>query len=157
MDESEHILISLEHRHVARILSGAKKVELRRRPLKVSPGTYIWMYSKVPHAAVGAVARVGTIASAAPEDLWHEYGSMTGIAKCEFDAYFVGVRVGWAILLDEVRPLPRAVTLAALRRQSDSFHPPQFFMRLRQGSHALEILRRGFECRAGTRQRCLAF
>ncbi len=141
--KKENILISVEHRHAVRILSGMKKVELRRRPLRISLGTHVWIYSKAPHAAVGVVATVGQVVSDSPERLWEKCGRVAGISRSEFNEYFSGATLGWAIFLEHVHALPRAVTLKALRRWSAPFHPPQFFMRLHRGSRALDLLTEG--------------
>jgi predicted transcriptional regulator len=140
LTKRENILISVEHRHAVRILSGTKKVELRRRPFHISLGTHVWIYSKAPHAAVRVVATVGKMVSDSPERLWEKCGRMAGISRSEFNDYFSGSTVGWAIFLEQVHALPRAVTLNALRRGSALFHPPQFFMRLHHGSRALDLL-----------------
>jgi predicted transcriptional regulator len=78
--------------------------------------------------------------SATPEELWKKCGLVAGISRNEFNDYFSGVSVGWAIFLEQVYALPRAVTLSALRKGSAPFHPPQFFMRLHRGSGALDLL-----------------
>jgi predicted transcriptional regulator len=144
MDERENILISVEHEFVARMLSGVKRIELRRRTLHIKPGTCVWIYSKAPRAAVAAVARVGSIVSARPAELWGKCRGLAGVTKGEFDAYFSNAPIGWAIFLEEICALPQAVTLAALRKHSGPFHPPQFFMRLHRGSGALDLLTSSF-------------
>jgi predicted transcriptional regulator len=137
----EDILISVEHKYVVSILSGKKKVELRRRPIRVPPGTRVWIYSKAPHAVVAAVATVGSIVSASPIELWRKHGALAGVTKGEFDAYFSDASTAWGIFLNDICALPSVVTLAALRTHSTPFHPPQFFMKLRHGSGALDLLR----------------
>ena len=75
MVEAENILISVERKYVVSMLSGNKRVELRRRPIRVQTGTQIWIYSKAPHAVVAAVATAGMIVSAPPSDLWKKWGA----------------------------------------------------------------------------------
>jgi predicted transcriptional regulator len=140
LSNAENILISVEQKYVARMLSGYKKVELRRRPFRVPIGTRIWIYSKAPRAAVGAVAKLAMIASAPPEELWEKYGDLAGVTKKEFDSYFSNANMAWAIFLEDICELPTAVTLATLRRHSELFQPPQFFKRLEDGSDALDLL-----------------
>lgn len=140
LPERENILISVEQKYVARILSGVKRVELRRRSLRIQPGTCVWIYSKSPCAVVAAVATVGGVICGEPADLWRRCGNLAGVTKGEFDAYFAGASVGCAMFLEQICALPQAVTLAALRAQPTPFHPPQFFMRLHRGSGALDLL-----------------
>jgi predicted transcriptional regulator len=138
--ENENILISVRPKYLESMLSGEKRVELRRRTLRINPGTHVWIYGKAPHSAVSAVATVGGIVSARPPELWRKWGNQAGVTKQEFDAYFAETSLAWAMLLDQVYALPHVVTLAALRQYSNPFHPPQFFMRLRHGSNALNLL-----------------
>lgn len=122
------------------MLSGNKTVELRRRPLRVPVGTKIWIYSTSPHALVEAVAKVETVVSGSPQNLWNKYKHRAGVTKEEFDNYFSKVTTGWVVVLQDIRPLRTTVSLAALRRHTRRFHPPQFFMRLQEGSNTLELL-----------------
>lgn len=125
------------------MLVGDKKVELRRRALRIPAGTRIWIYSKAPHAAVAAVATVEMVVSMPPRKLWDEYGGLTGVTKKEFDSYFFQANTAWAIFLKDIIALSTVVTLATLRKRS-LFHPPQFFKRLDDGSSTLKLLKTNF-------------
>jgi predicted transcriptional regulator len=140
LDKRENILISVERKYVARMLSGSKTIELRRRALRVSIGTIVWIYSTAPYALVDTVARVETIVSGPPRSLWETYKERTGVTREEFDNYFLKTSIGWGVVLRDIQPLRAAVTLTALRRHTRMFHPPQFFMRLQQGSNTLQLL-----------------
>jgi predicted transcriptional regulator len=126
------------------MLCGSKTIELRRRALRVSIGTMVWIYSTAPHAVVDAVARVETIVSGPPKNLWEAYKERTGVTKEEFDNYFLKTDIGWGVVLRDIQPLRTAVSLKALRRHTRLFHPPQFFMRLPEGSNTLELLQNNF-------------
>lgn len=139
----QNILISVQQKYLARILVGEKKVELRRRALRVPVGTRIWIYSKAPHAVVAAVATVEMVVSMPPRKLWEKYGGLTGVTRDEFDSYFSDASTAWAIFLKDVIALSAVVTLATLRKRS-LFHPPQFFKRLQDGSSTLRLLRSNF-------------
>jgi predicted transcriptional regulator len=41
MNDSKHLLISLEERHAVNIFAGTKRVELRRREMHVEPGSTV--------------------------------------------------------------------------------------------------------------------
>ena len=136
----ENILISVERKYVARMLSGNKTIELRRRRLRLSVGTKVWIYSTSPHALVEAVAEIANIVSDSPQRLWEQYKHQTGVTKEEFDSYFSNSTTGWAVVLQDIQPMKKTVPLAILRRHSRKFHPPQFFMRLHEGSNTLKLL-----------------
>lgn len=126
----EHILISLEARHAENILSGQKQVELRRRAMNVSPGTTVWIYVKQPIGSVIGKAKVSAVHALAPNTLWKRFGSVSGLTRSEFFSYFDGVAKGTAISLEDAERLDTSVSLDTLREFSDTFQPPQFFLRI---------------------------
>ena len=131
MHETSNILISVDDRHVGRLLSGEKMVELRRRPVRVSSGCRVWIYSKVPRGELRALGIVARVFFASPEKIWDRYGSKTGISLEEFFAYFSGVREGCAIIFEKVYKLHPAISLRKIQNAIKSFRPPQFFKLLK--------------------------
>ncbi|SDI65155.1 transcriptional regulator [Paraburkholderia phenazinium] len=141
MDETEHVLISLEERHAENIFAGKKHVELRRRAMNVKAGTVVWIYVKLPVGRVVGYARVSAAHSLAPSTLWKRFADVCCITRSEFFAYFEGLSKGFALSLQDPERLPGAVSLVELREASAGFHPPQFFVRLAPDSpllHAIE-------------------
>lgn len=131
-----NILISLEPRHARNILSGTKKVELRRRAPRVLPGTVVWMYSKMPEGSVVGHATIKRIHEASPQYLWRRFKNQTGVSRAEFFEYFSHRSVGVAIELRDTRRLENPVSLKQLRSIDEFFQPPQFFKRL----HVKEVV-----------------
>ena len=125
-----HALISLEERFAEGILHGTKLVELRRRPMRLSEGTTIWMYVKVPIGKVIGSVVVGSMHSLAPTTLWRRYGPVSGLRKTEFLQYFDGNKQGFVLVLERPKRLSYPVTLARLRQLNGAFQPPQFFQHL---------------------------
>ena len=130
MDNPGNILISLEERHTSNILAGNKSVELRRKPLNISSGTRVWIYSKLPRGQVQALAVVDEVVADSPEKIWSLYGARSAISKSEFNVYFAGAEIGYAIIFQEVRSLAPILSLSSIREKITHFHPPQFFKRL---------------------------
>lgn len=130
MTPSSHALISLEERFAEGILSGVKLVELRRRPMRLSVGTTIWMYVKVPIGNVVGSAEVRSMHSLAPVTLWRRYGDVSGLSRAEFFEYFGDIKRGFVLVLDKPKRLPSPVSLERLRTLNGAFQPPQFFQHL---------------------------
>jgi predicted transcriptional regulator len=139
MTEAEDILISVHPRHVDSMLHGVKSVELRRRPLKLADGCRVWIYSTLPRGSVEALGVVHTVVAAPPTAIWREYGQRSGITKEEFDAYYAEADTAYAIVFSSVEKLDLTFALAEIRRQLNSFHPPQFFKRLASGGPELDL------------------
>jgi predicted transcriptional regulator len=128
--KTENILISIEHEHAINMLNGIKTAELRRRPLRIRPGTRVWIYSKLPRGHVELVAVADQIVAASPNSLWKRYASRIAITYDEFQKYCAGIEVACVILLREIEPLQPALALSTIRKISKEFQPPQFFKRL---------------------------
>lgn len=141
MNYSEEILISIRPKYVAKILRGEKTVELRRRHLKVSPGTRVWIYSKGPDGAISAHAEVSAVVTGEPRQLWQQFRSQVGVTQQEFWAYFASVDEGCALVLSNVVGLKKQISLRTMRGKVASFHPPQFYTKLRGRERMLRVLR----------------
>lgn len=133
-------LISVRPRYVASMLAGEKTVELRRRSVKLPPGTRLWIYSTLPSGCIEATATIGFVDARSPTAIWRRYAADLGLSREEFRTYVNGCRVVCAIKLDRVTALQPSLGLDAVRSCLDTFHPPQFFMRLEQKSPLLTIL-----------------
>lgn len=130
MGSPDNILISLEPRYAESILAGSKLYELRRRAVRVEPGTTVWFYSKKPEGAVVGYATVAELHEASPAALWRRYGRNVGVSKAEFFDYFSELDVAFALELKNSSRLKRPVGLEELRKVDEAFQPPQFFKRL---------------------------
>ena len=84
---AENILISVEHDYVLKMLGGLKTAEVRRRPLRIRPGTRVWIYSKLPRGQVEVVATVDDVVAASPRKIWELYHGRIAITSTEFRAY----------------------------------------------------------------------
>lgn len=130
MNTPAHALISLEERFAEGILNGMKLVELRRRPMRLSAGTTIWMYVKVPVGKVIGSVKVQSMHSLAPTTLWRRYGDVSGLSRAEFFEYFEGAEHGFVLVLEKPKRLESPVALERLRLLKRAFQPPQFFQHL---------------------------
>jgi predicted transcriptional regulator len=140
MHKTSNILISLDERHVQSMLKGTKTIELRRRPIRISKGSKVWMYSKLPVGEICACGIVDEVVEAAPKDIWREYGQVSGIKRTEFNEYFSDRDIGCAIIFSSIEKLRKNISLDLMRATFQSFHPPQFFKHLNQDSEELSLL-----------------
>ncbi|HEY4359713.1 MAG TPA: hypothetical protein VGN17_02035 [Bryobacteraceae bacterium] len=135
------ILISLDVEHCDNLLSGIKTVEVRRRRPRIGPGTRVWIYSKIPRAAIDAVAVVSEVREGSAESLWRRYSKEVAISRSRFNRYLMGAKTGCAIKFSSVDALQSALPLSELRREVQGFHPPQFFKQLDTEDKARQLLR----------------
>lgn len=142
MHNQEDILISVRAKYVHKMLTGEKTVELRRRTLRVSPGTRVWIYTTAPRCVVEAFAFIDRVVTAPPKHLWQKYKRSSGVAQNEFIEYFSNVDIGCALILRDLTRLGTDVRLVDLRKTDGRFQPPQFYVRLSPKNAALRLLKR---------------
>jgi predicted transcriptional regulator len=123
-------MLSIKPEYVARILSGEKTYEYRRRVFRKADVDKIVIYSTSPQSAVVAEADIDRVLEAPPEDLWRRTGTSGGIGKEKFMAYFHDVDTAYAIKLKDVI---RLKTPQVLSEYAPSVkRPPQSFVYLDQ-------------------------
>lgn len=140
MKNDQHLLISLEERHANNIFAGTKRVELRRREMRVAPGDTVWIYVKLPVGCVTGHATVEATHTMSPTQLWRRFGSCSGLEKAEFFDYFAGAEKAFALGLKNAKVLTNPLSLADLREASAGFQPPQFFSRIEAGGALLSAI-----------------
>ena len=142
MIDVQDILISLEPRHAENILSGHKRVELRKRPMNVHIGTTVWFYAKQPVGSIVGKAQVCEVHAAAPASIWRRFGKDSGITKQEFSAYYGDSTQAVVLVLSEPRRFQNAISAAHLRETTGAFYPPQFFTWLRADHPVYKVVKR---------------
>jgi predicted transcriptional regulator len=145
MNDADEILISLKPKYADHIFEGAKTVELRKRRLKVEPGTRVWIYATAPIAAIRGYANLAYIETASPSQIWRDLGTQTGISKDEFEAYFEACEVAHALVLTDVMEMKKTLSLAGIRRAVNNFHPPQFYCHLNGARKSMRLYSRKYE------------
>jgi predicted transcriptional regulator len=144
MNEPTEILISLKPRHADHIFQGSKTVELRKRRLKIEPGSRVWIYATAPAAAIRGYARLDRIETGTPSQIWQKLGARTGISHQEFERYFQGCKVAYGLVLSNVMEMESVLPLAKIRESVDNFHPPQFYCHLNGSRKSMRLSRRKY-------------
>lgn len=125
MSKLDVVLISVRSPHVEHILDGSKTVELRRRAVRIRPGSVVLLYAAgVRKELVGAFTS-GPVTCDSPAMLWRRYQEMAGLSRKDFDSYFEGVAAGYVLPVRNLRPLRVPIPLAELRRRWPQFTAPQ--------------------------------
>ena len=118
------ILLSIKPMFANLIIDGRKRVELRRA-IPSQPISTIVIYSSSPVQAIVALATVREIVEASPSKLWaisRDNGG--GLTKAALMAYFESKKVGYALMLDNVRVFANPVTPTKFFKK---FSAPQSF------------------------------
>jgi predicted transcriptional regulator len=135
-----NVLISIKPEYVQMILSGDKSVEIRNRPVKLQPGTLLWIYSTLPKGCLEAVAVVHSTEFDAPSVIWKRHYNRIGVSWNVFLRYVNGSAHVSAIFLKDVARLVPSLTLHDLRSEIEGFNPPQFLRRIDCASPLFNLL-----------------
>jgi predicted transcriptional regulator len=126
-EPARDLLVSVRPVYASKILDGQKTVELRRKfPHENAAGATALIYSSSPVSAVVGFARIKRVLKLPVAKLWKEYGSAACISKADFNAYFSGVKFGFAIFLESVQTLKMQVKAIDLKSQF-GIVPPQSY------------------------------
>ena len=118
-------MLSIRPEYVARILSGEKTYEYRRKVFKQPNVDSILIYCTSPQSAVVGEAVIEGILASSPQELWDATGKQGGIDYKGFMKYFTGVTTAYAIKLGKIVTfdIPKPITAYApsIKRAPQSF------------------------------------
>ena len=127
MTSNHALLLSIRPRFADSIFTGAKTVELRRVKPRLEAGDLVVVYASGSTKGIVGAFDVAGVTAAAPGSLWRRYNGGSGLSKGEFDAYFAGASIGYAIKVGRCWRLAEPVPLQTLRKRRAGFRPPQSY------------------------------
>ena len=126
------LLLSIKPCYADMVFHGLKKAELRRRIASYIENRDVFVYVSSPKREVRGGFRVGQVWMGAPDYVWQFVSNLAKIEKREFDNYFSGSKVAFALEITEVWEYEQPVRLDFLRQQLGEFVAPQSWRYLRQ-------------------------
>lgn len=126
-DTKKLILFSIKPEYAGLIEQGEKFVEFRRRFSPHINSAKALFYVSHPVREIRFMADIYNIVRLEPTKLWEQFSNSAGVNFEGFNDYFKGTAKGSALILNNVRPLPRPLSLDHLRLKLQSFQPPQSY------------------------------
>lgn len=126
-EKDKALLISIKPKYMNKILSGEKKVELRKSSSKISTGGLVILYSTFPEKAVVGFCFVENIKSDTPQNMWQNVKSFAGISRKDYLEYYSNSRKSCGIFISNVNYLEAPFSLENLRKEIPNFQPPQSY------------------------------
>jgi len=123
--DSTALLLSIRPKYADLIFNGYKKTELRRVRPRIKKGGIVLIYVSSPVKALMGAFQVQRVIEGTPNYIWKVVGHETGITKKEFDSYYSGLSLGFAISASKIWQLKNPIILANLKRRWIHFSPPQ--------------------------------
>ena len=131
MNETSPLLLSLKPHYADLVFEGLKQAELRRRitPFMKNRDVYIYVSSPVQHLRGGF--RVGHVWRGSPDEIWNEVSDLASINKRDFDAYYAGRTIAYALKITDVWEYEYPADLTTLRNRFPQFIVPQSWRYIR--------------------------
>ena len=122
---TEPLLFSLKPCYADLVFEGLKKAELRRRIASCIEGRDVFIYVSSPVRQLRGGFRVGQVWRGSPEEVWNEVSELASVDKRDFDAYYAGCKIAYALQITDVWEYENPVDLNELRNQFPNFVVPQ--------------------------------
>ena len=129
------VLFSLKPYYADLVFEGLKTVEFRRRIASHMEGRDAFIYVSRPIMALRGGFRIGEVWSGTPEDVWHMVAECTRVDKQDFDTYFEGQSISYALEIKEVWECPKPISLRTLRGKFSNFVVPQSWRYVRSDEY----------------------
>ena len=129
------VLLSLKPCYADLVFEGLKKAELRRRIAPHIKDCDVFIYVSSPIMALSGGFRVGQVWHGTPDEVWHMVSKLAGINKPDFDTYFEGQTIAYALEITEVWKYSKPVNLETLRGEFSNFAVPQSWRYVRTNEY----------------------
>lgn len=118
------LLLSLKPCYAELVFQGLKRAELRRR-IPCVENRDVFIYVSSPARCLRGGFHVEHVWRGSPEEVWKEVEGIARVDRREFDAYYAGRSVAYALRISEVWEYDEPVHLEVLRRHFSDFVTPQ--------------------------------
>ena len=143
------LLLSLKPIYAELVFKGLKVAELRRR-IPCMENRDVFIYVSSPARQLRGGFRVGHVWKGSPEEVWNEVSDLAGVDKQEFDAYYTGSSIAYALRIEDVWEHDEPIDLDVLRDRFPRFVAPQSWRYVRSEEYAyLKTMRRRAEAARG--------
>ena len=119
------LIISLKPCYADLVFEGLKTVELRRRIASQIHDRHVFIYVSSPVKELRGGFRVGQVWEGSPAAVWNKVAELATVDKRDFDAYFQGQAVAYALEVTNIWEYQRPASLSWLRDRFDDFVVPQ--------------------------------
>ena len=132
---AQPLLFSLKPRYADLIFAGRKKAELRRRIASGIEGRNVFIYVSSPVRQLRGGFRVGEVWCGSPEEVWNKISELAGVDKRDFDAYYAGCEIAYALQITDVWEYENPADLNRLRKRFPNFVVPQSWRFVKPEEH----------------------
>ena len=129
------LLLSLKPCYADMVFDGLKRAELRRRMASCIENRDVFVYVSSPKQELRGGFRIGQAWKGSPEYVWKFVYDLARVRKQEFDAYFCGCEIAFALEITDVWEYKKPVSLGLLRQEIGQFVIPQSWRYLKNDEY----------------------
>ena len=129
------LLLSLKPIYADLVFRGLKIAELRRR-IPCVENRDVFIYVSSPARELRGGFRVGQVWKGSPDEVWKQVWDLVGLDRGDFDKYYTGRSVAYALRITDVWEHDDPIGLDALRSRFPRFVVPQSWRYVRSEESA---------------------
>jgi predicted transcriptional regulator len=138
------IVMSIRAKYARKILSGQKKVEVRRMFSKKWKGSKVTIYASGCERSLVGEALIKDVIFDKPENIWERFSDQIGCAKEEFDKYTISKNKVYAIVLGDAVPYQKSISIKEVSSlMKENLRPPQNYYNLNNNAKWAEAISMG--------------
>jgi predicted transcriptional regulator len=125
------LLMSIKTEYARKVVSGEKKVEIRRKFSKKWRGSKVSIYASGRERSLVGDALIKDVVVDGPENVWERFSDQIGCTKKEFDKYTESKNKVYAIVLEDAVPYPKSISIKEVSSLTrENLRPPQNYYNL---------------------------
>ena len=138
------ILMSIKTKYARKILSGDKKVEVRRMFSKKWKLSKVTIYASGSERSLVGEALIKDVVVDKPENIWRRFSDQIGCTKEEFDKYTTSKNKVYAVVLEDAVPYQKSISIKEISSlMKENLRPPQNYYNLNNNTKWAEAVSMG--------------
>ncbi len=131
----EALLFSLKPCYADMVFDGRKTAELRRRMTLSLENRDVFIYVSSPVRQLRGGFRVGHVWIGTPKEVWRHVSEFVQIKRHDFNAYYSGQAVAYALEITDVWEYKNPASLSLLGNRFQNFVVPQSWRYVREDEY----------------------
>ncbi len=119
------LLFSIKPHYADLVFQGLKAAELRKQITSYMEDRIVFIYVSSPVKQLRGGFHIGHVWSGPPEEIWDQVSELAAVNKPDFDAYYAGRTIAYALEIINVWEYDTPIGLDTLRNQFKKFVVPQ--------------------------------
>ena len=125
------LLMSIKAEYARKVVSGEKKVEIRRSFSKKWTGCKVSIYASGRERSLVGEALISKVIVDKPQNVWDRFNDQIGCTREDFDKYTISKSQIYAVVLENAIPYRKSISLREVSSLTkENLRPPQNYYNL---------------------------